>query len=71
MNQIWAAMIYYLLPAFIKFQTKYSYSMHELTRVIGEIFMENVNLIETLRLKFDNLKLLKRENYQLALSLKI
>jgi len=30
MTQVWAAMIYYLLLAFIKFQTKYSYSMHEL-----------------------------------------
>ena len=42
-------MIYYLLLAFIKFQTKYSYSMHELGRIIGEILMENVCLIETLR----------------------
>jgi len=71
MTQIWAAMIYYLLLAFIKFQTKYSYSMHELTRVIGGILMENVSLLEALKLKFDKLKLLKRENYQLALSLKI
>ena len=70
MTQVWAAMIYYLLLAFIKFQTKYSYSMHELTRVIGEILMENLSLIEALKLKFDKLKLLKRENYQLALLLK-
>jgi len=71
MTQVWAAMIYYLLLAFIKFQTKYSYSMHELTRVIGEILMENLSLLEALKLKFDKLKLLKRENYQLALLLKI
>ena len=71
MTQVWAAMIYYLLLAFIKFQTKYSYTMHELTRVIGEILMENVSLLEALKLKFDKLKLLKTENYQLALSLKI
>jgi len=70
MTQVWAAMIYYLLLAFIKFQTKYSYSMHELTRVIGEILMENLSLIEALKLKFDKLKLLKREDYQLALLLK-
>jgi len=70
MTQVWAAMIYYLLLAFIKFQTKYSYSMHELTRVIGEILMENLSLLEALKLKFDKLKLLKRENYQLALLLK-
>ena len=44
---------------FFKFQTKYSFSsMHESTRVIGEILMANVSLIEALKLKFDKLILL-------------
>jgi len=31
--------------------------MHESARVIGEILMENVSLIEALKLKFEKLKL--------------
>ena len=59
MTQIWVAMIYYLLLAFIKFQTKYSYSMHELAKIIGELLLENVFLIETLRLKYEQICLMK------------
>ncbi|MCE5271912.1 IS4 family transposase [bacterium] len=70
MTQIWAAMIYYLLLTFIKFQTRYAYSLHELTKVIGELLMEHVDIIEVLRIKFDKLKLLKPNQPQLALSLK-
>lgn len=70
MTQIWTAMIYYLLLAFIKFQTRYAFSMHELTRVIGETLMEHLDIIELLRTKFDNLKLLKVKPEQLALTLK-
>ena len=70
MTQIWAAFIYYLLLAFIKFQTRYAYSMHELTRVIGETLMEHVDIIEVLRMKFEKLKLLKPHQPQLVLSLK-
>jgi hypothetical protein len=69
MTQIWVAMIYYLLLAFIKFQTRYAYSLHELTRVIGELLMEHVDIIEVLRVKFEKLKLLKPNQPQLALSL--
>jgi hypothetical protein len=71
MTQVWAAMIYYLMLAFIKFQTKYAWSMHELARIIGEVLLEHVDIIEVLKLKFDKLKLLKPEPYQMALALKI
>jgi transposase len=71
MTQVWAAMIYYLLLAFIKFQTKYAWSMHELARIIGEVLLEHVDIIEVLKLKFDKLKLLKPDPYQMALALKI
>ncbi len=71
MIQVWAAMIYYLLLAFIKFQTRYAWSMHELARIIGEVLLEHVDIIEVLKLKFDKLKLLKTEPYQLSLALKI
>lgn len=71
MIQVWAAMIYYLMLAFIKFQTKYGWSMHELARIIGEVLLEHLDIIEVLKLKFDKLKLLKPEPYQMALALKI
>ena len=34
MTHIWVAMIYYLLLSFLKFQTKYFYSMQEFARII-------------------------------------
>ena len=71
MTQIWSAMIYYLLLSFIKFQTRYAYSLHELTRVIGEVLMQHLDIIEVLKIKFDKLKILKPEPYQMALALKI
>lgn len=71
MTQVWAAMIYYLLLTFIKFQTRYAWSMHELARIIGEVLLEHVDIIEILKLKFDKLKLLKPDPYQMALALKI
>ncbi len=66
MTQIWVAMIYYLLLSFIKFQTKYTYSMQELARIIKELLMENVSLLETLSLKYENCKSIKNLNSQLA-----
>ena len=66
MTQIWTAMIYYLVLSFIKFQTKYSYSMQELTRIIKELLMENISLIETLSMKYSDCQSIKYKNYQLA-----
>lgn len=50
MTQIWIAMIYYLLLAWIKFQTKFKGSLLSLTRMIGEVLFRNVFLINLLRL---------------------
>jgi len=66
MSQIWVAMIYYLLLRFIKFQTKCSHTMHELTRIVGELLLENIYLVETLRIAFDQYKKVKRKQVQLA-----
>lgn len=66
MTQIWVAMIYYLLLSFIKFQTKYTYSMQELARIIKELLMENVSLLETLSFKYEHCKSFKIKNTQLA-----
>jgi len=66
MTQIWVAMIYYLLLRFIKFQTKYTYSMQELARIIKELLMENVSLLETLRINYKQCQSIKTKNMQLA-----
>ena len=62
-----ASMIYYLLLSFIKFQTKCRHSLHELTRIVGELFLDNIYLIETLTITFDKYKLVKRKQVQLSL----
>lgn len=56
--------------AFIKFQTRYAFSLHEFMRVIAEVLLEYVDIIEVLKLKADNLKLLKPDIGQLGLQLR-
>lgn len=51
MTQIWIAMIYYLLLAWIKHQTRFQGSLLALTRIIGETLLQNVSLINLVRLK--------------------
>jgi len=41
MTQIWIAMCYYLLLTYIKYQTKYSFSLLQLSRVIREMLFES------------------------------
>ena len=48
LTQIWAAMCYYLLLAYIKFQTKYRGSLQVLTRMIASVVMEQRLLIDIL-----------------------
>ena len=50
MTQIWIAMIYYLLLAYIKFQTKFKNSLLDLTIMIKETVMFRRNLIDLLSL---------------------
>ncbi len=45
MTQIWIAMIYYLILSWIKHQTKFKGSILELSRMIGEVLMQKVALI--------------------------
>ena len=67
MTQIWAAMIYYLFLSFIKFQTKCCHSLHELTRIVGELLLDNIHIIEILTIRFNKFKLVKRKQLQLSL----
>ncbi len=61
MTQIWIAMIYYLLPAYIKYQTKYKHSLLALTRIIKEVIFFRINLIDLLSLNEYNFQKLRGE----------
>lgn len=61
MTQIWIAMIYYLLLAYIKFQTKFKKSLLELTRMIREVLLFRRDLIDLLSLEEKTVLRLKSE----------
>lgn len=67
MTQVWAAMIYYLLLSFIKFQTKCQHSLHELTCIIGELLLENTHLIDIIGITLNSYAKVKRKQIQLSL----
>ncbi|MDP2815119.1 MAG: IS4 family transposase [Rectinemataceae bacterium] len=67
MTQIWVAMCYYLLLAYIKYQTKYRNSLLELSRVIREMLMDGKSLIDVLSLKPEKLRQIKTEPIQAVL----
>lgn len=54
--QIWAAMCYYGLLTYIKYQTEFAHSITELSRTIKEILMEKMMLIDILSLNVNKLK---------------
>jgi hypothetical protein len=64
LTQIWVAMCYYLLLTYIKYQTKYSFSLLQLSRVIREMLFERKALIDILTLKPDRLKMRGEEPLQ-------
>ena len=66
MTQVWVAMILYVLLSFIKFQTRYGYSMLELLRVIRERVLGFESLLELLRVNYERLKLNRSFGVQMA-----
>ncbi|EKD56323.1 MAG: transposase IS4 family protein [uncultured bacterium] len=67
LTQIWVAMIYYLLLAYIKFQTKFKKPLLELTRMIKETLLLRRNLIDLLSLTTHTVhKLIQLESPQLS-----
>jgi hypothetical protein len=54
MLQIWAAMIYYLLLSWLKFQTKIAWEILELSRRIKSTLFENLSLLDLLACNFEN-----------------
>ena len=55
LSQIWVAMCYYLLLAYIKYQTKYGSSLTELTRIFSEAVFLKVSIIDLLSIHQNNL----------------
>ena len=56
LTQIWIALIYYLLLAYIKFQTRYKFSLLHLSRVIREGLFKKIHLIDILNINPKSLK---------------
>ena len=67
LEKIWVAMSYYLLLSYIKFQTKYSYSLQVLTRMIASVLMEQRLLIDILSLDERSLQKVRDPVAQLSL----
>ena len=68
MSQVWVAMVYYLLVSYIKFQTRYSGSLLELTWVLRETILTRRPLIDILSLNAKTAaKLAEAEVFQQAL----
>jgi IS4 transposase len=54
--QIWTALTYYLLLAYIKFQTQYKFSLLHFARVLREALFKKVDIIDTLNINPNKLK---------------
>lgn len=68
LTQVWTAFIYYLLLAYIKFQTKFAKSLLELTRMIRETLLVRRSLVDLLSLSTKTIaRLSVRDGPQLAL----
>lgn len=68
LTQIWIAMIYYLILAWIKHQTNFKGSLHTLTVMFKEVILQPVQIIEILHLTTKTLsRALQRGSPQLSL----
>ena len=69
LSQVWVAMCYYLLLAYIKYQSKYRYSLFYLHRIIRETLLDRLTLIDLLNLSYGRLPSIKAQDSQLCLQL--
>ena len=67
LTRIWVAMCYYLLLSYIKYQTKYSYTLLELSRMIAETIFDRVSLIDLLSCSYYNFTRIRAPVPQLSL----
>lgn len=54
--QIWTALIYYLLLAYIKFQTRYKFTLLHFARVLKEALFKKVDILDILNFSPDRMK---------------
>jgi IS4 transposase len=64
LTQIWVAMCYYLLLAYIKYQTKFKNSLFYLHRIIKETLLARLTLIDLLRATPAKLNRVKHDEFQ-------
>ena len=66
MTQIWVAMIYFLLLAYIKFQTRFKNSLFHLHRLIQNTLLDRLSLIDLLHLTDKKLPKIRNMEPQLC-----
>lgn len=66
LTQIWAAMCYFLLLAYLKYQTKYARSLHYLHRLIKAGLFVKITLIDLLGLTEQRLNRVRDDDLQIA-----
>lgn len=66
MTQVWVAMCYYLLLAYIKFQTKYKASVFYLHGLVKETLLEKLSLVDLLHLSTHRLYRYRQKDRQLS-----
>ena len=69
MSQIWIAMIYYLILAYIKYKTKCKYSLLEFSRIIKELLMSRMSLIFALWIPYNKTQEVKNKDWPLQIGL--
>lgn len=67
LTQIWVAMCYYLLLSYIKYQTKYSYTLTEFAVMLKETVFERISLIDLLSCTHYNCYKAREPDLQLLL----
>ena len=66
MTQIWAAMSYYLLLAYIKFETRSKQSLFLLHRLVQNTLLDRLSLIDLLHLTEKKLPVVRNMGPQLC-----
>lgn len=66
MTQIWAAMSYFLLLAYIKFQTRFKQSLFLLHRLVQNTLLDRLGLVDLLRMTEKKLPMIRNMEPQLC-----
>lgn len=67
LTQVWVAMCYYLLLAYVKYQSRYRQSLFYLHRVVKETLLQRAKIIDLLRLNERRLRRMASPDPQLCL----